>query len=48
MWLVYARTERAVAKLRFRLGTERPGVFSELPKSKRPDEFLARALEALR
>ncbi len=47
VWLVYARSERAVAKLRYRLGTERPGVFSELPKSKRPDEFLARALEGL-
>jgi hypothetical protein len=47
VWLVYARSERAVAKLRYRLGTERPGVFSELPKSKRPDEFLTHALEGL-
>jgi hypothetical protein len=44
VWPIYARTEKAVARLKFKLGTERPGVFSELPKSKRPEEFLAKAL----
>jgi hypothetical protein len=48
VWLIYARTERTVAKLKYRLGTERPGIFSELPTSKRPDEFLIKALERLR
>ncbi|MGD0638048.1 MAG: hypothetical protein ABSA72_08420 [Nitrososphaerales archaeon] len=47
VWPIYARTEKQVARLKFRLGTERPGVFSELPKSKRPEEFLTRALESL-
>jgi hypothetical protein len=48
LWLIYAGTERAVAKLKYRLGVERPGVFSELPKSKSPEEFLTRALDSFR
>jgi hypothetical protein len=48
VWLIYARTERTVAKLKYRLGTERPGIFSELPTSELPDEFLTRALGHLR
>jgi hypothetical protein len=47
VWLIYERCEKAVAKLRYRLGTERPGVFSELPKSKRPSDFLSGALDDL-
>ncbi len=48
IWVIYARTERAVAKLKLRLGTERPGAFTELPRSKRPEEFLETALEQMR
>jgi len=48
VWLIYARTERTVAKLKYRLGTERPGIFSELPASELPEEFLTRALGHLR
>ncbi|MDA4114175.1 MAG: hypothetical protein OK474_09035 [Thaumarchaeota archaeon] len=48
VWLIYARTERIVAKLKYRLGTERPGVFSEVPTSERPEEFLSKALQHLR
>jgi len=48
IWLIYARAERTVAKLKYRLGTERPGVFSEIPTSERPGEFLTKALERLR
>ncbi len=47
VWLIYERCERAVAKLRYRLGSERPGVFTELPRSKQPLEFLSAALEGL-
>jgi hypothetical protein len=47
VWLLYARTETAVARLKYRLGAERPGVFSELPRSKNPEEFLSRALHDL-
>ena len=48
VWLIYARAERTVAKLKYRLGTERPGVFSEIPTSKLPGEFLTKALGHLR
>ena len=48
VWLIYARAERTVAKLKYRLGTERPGVLSEIPTSKRPGEFLTKALGNLR
>jgi len=48
VWTIYARTEKAVAKMKLRLGTERPGVFTELPRSKLPEEFLAAALEQMR
>ena len=47
VWPIYARTEKAVAGMKFRLGVERPGVFSELPKSERPEEFLTKALASL-
>lgn len=48
VWTIYARTEKAVAKMKLRLGTERPGVFTELPRSKRPEEFLPVALEKMK
>ena len=35
VWLVYARTERLAAVLKFRLGVERPGVFLKLPALRR-------------
>jgi hypothetical protein len=47
VWLLYERCEKAVAKLRYRLATERPGFFTELPKSKRPSDFLSGALDDL-
>jgi hypothetical protein len=48
VWPLYARSERAVAKLKYSLGSERPGEFTELPKSKRPEEMLREALDRLR
>lgn len=45
---MYARAERLAAKLKFRLGLERPGVFLEVPRSEAPEEFLPLALDALR
>ncbi|MGA2666013.1 MAG: hypothetical protein ABSF83_13825 [Nitrososphaerales archaeon] len=33
VWRAYARTEKTVARLKYRLGAERPGVFTELPRS---------------
>ena len=47
VWSVYAGTEKTVAILKFRLGAERPGVFSELPKFQRLADFLPVALEKL-
>lgn len=47
VWPLYARCEKLVGILKFRLDVERPGVFSRLPRSETPEEFLAPALEAL-
>jgi len=33
VWRAYARTEKTVARLKYRLGAERPGAFTELPRS---------------
>jgi hypothetical protein len=48
VWLLYARSERLAAVLKFRLEVERPGVFQKLPRSEKPEEFLPRALEGLK
>ena len=47
VWSLYAVSERLAAVLKFRLGVERPGVFLELPRSEKPEEFLPLALDGL-
>ena len=47
VWTIYAGTEKVVAILKFRMGVERPGVFSVLPKAQRPVELLPVALERI-
>lgn len=47
VWRIYAETEKAVAKLKFRMGVERPGVFTELPRSKGQHDYLRDALADL-
>jgi hypothetical protein len=47
VWTVYAGTEKVVAILKLRLGVERPGVFSELPKAQRSVDLLPIALERM-
>ena len=47
VWTVYAGTEKVVAILKFRLGVERPGVFTELPSFQRSTELLPVALEKM-
>jgi len=47
VWTIYAGTEKVVAILKFRMGVERPGVFSVLPKAQRPVELLPVALERM-
>lgn len=47
VWLIYARVERLVAKLKLRLGVERPGVFQEVPTSKKTEDFLPLALKRM-
>lgn len=48
VWSIYARCERLVGILKFRLDVERPGSFLELPRSETPGDFLGPAAEALR
>ena len=48
VWPLYALAEKTVAKMKLRLGVERPGVLSEIPRSKVPSEFLEAALKSLR
>jgi hypothetical protein len=47
VWSLYATSERLAAVLKLRLGVERPGVFLELPRSEKPEEFLPLALGEL-
>ncbi len=47
IWSLYARCERLVGILKFRLEVERPGSFLELPRSEVPADFLRPAGEAL-
>jgi hypothetical protein len=47
VWAIYAGAEKAVAKLKLRLGVERPGEFQEIPTSKKPEEFLTMSLERM-
>ncbi len=48
LWRIYARSEVAVARLKYRLGVERPGAFSTLPRPELPAELLPEALADMR
>ena len=48
VWSIYARTEKTVAILRYRLGVERPGLRLEIPRSQAPEPLLRRALESMK
>ncbi len=47
VWSLYAKCERLVGIIKFRLDVERPGSFLELPRSEMPGVFLRPASEAL-
>jgi hypothetical protein len=47
VWEVYARTEKMIAILKFRLDYETPGVFAKLPDAGDPAELLKEAHELL-
>lgn len=47
VWRAYARTEGTAAKLKYRLGSERPGMRSALPEVERPRELITSALAQL-
>ena len=44
VWSVYAVTEKVVAILKFRIGVERPGLVTELPRARISRELLPPAL----
>jgi hypothetical protein len=48
VWPIYSGMEKTVAKLKLRLGVERPGVFQEVPTSKTPELLLTLALERMK
>jgi len=47
VWSVYAGTEKTVAILKFRLGAERPGIFSVPPLYENQAELLTTSLEKM-
>jgi hypothetical protein len=47
VWDVYARTEKLIAVLKFRLDYETPGVFTKLPDASDPAKLLRDARELL-
>ena len=47
IWGLYARTEKLVAVLKFKLGYETPGTFAKLPAAKEPRELLEDAARLL-
>ncbi len=47
VWAVYAKTEKLIAILRFRLDYETPGVYSKLPEASDPAKLLKDARELL-
>lgn len=47
VWRTYVATERMAAVLKLRMGVEFPGVFSKLPRSSIPEQFLPEASEKM-
>ncbi len=43
VWSLYARTEKLVAVLKFRLGYETPATFAKLPRAREPKALLEEA-----
>ena len=48
VWPIYACAEKTVAKLKLRLRVERPGIFQEIPTSKKPEQLLVLAAKRLK